>query len=104
MIVSRGSYKAKVEAEHRDGRGNLIARSISIQAPSPPTCFRFSCLWKFYRKVVLCWLLSIYHKKRVNYAEKKRHKKIPMKYRTGDDSPKTVRGTIWGIIKLSVRR
>ena len=104
MLISKGSVKSVIEAEHRDGKGNLIARSISIQAPSPPDCFRFSCLWRFYAKVVLCWLLSLYHCKRVVYAEKKRHKKIQIKYRTGENSPENIKQTILEIIKLSIRR
>jgi len=28
MITSRGSFRATVEAEHRDGEGNLIAKSV----------------------------------------------------------------------------
>jgi len=93
-----------VEAEHKDKDGNLISRSVAIQAPSPPQCFRFSCLWNFYLKVVQCWLISKYHTKRVVYAEKSRHKKIPMKYRTGEDSPQNIKQAIWGIIKISIRR
>lgn len=93
-----------ITADHKDGKGNLIARSVDIQPPEQPDCFRFSCLWRFYRKVVLCWLLSIYHCRRVVYAEKNRHKKIPEKYRTGGDAPETVKGLIWGIIKLKLRR
>jgi len=162
-ISQRGSFRAKVEAEHRDGicevcgvemvmipkdapivsettdlifpfldangenitmpiqlpqkrkasqvcpkcggeKGNLISRSISIQAPQPPQCIKLKCVWRFFCQIIFCGLLSQYHYRRVTYAEKNRHKKIAMKYRTGDDSPKTVRGTIWGIIKLSVRR
>ena len=84
--------------------GRLISRSVSIQAPDPPQCFRFSCLWNFYIRVVTCWLISNYHRRRVVYAEKRRHKKIPLKYRTGGDAPETIRQIIWGIIKLSIRR
>jgi hypothetical protein len=100
----KGLPIATVEAEHRDGKGNLISRSISIQSPAQPECFRFSCLWRFYAKVVFCWLISMYHCKRVVYAEKRRHKTIPLKYRTGEDSPQNIKQAIWGIIKLSLRR
>ena len=102
--ISKAEFKAKVEAEHRDGKGNLISRSVSIQAPSPPKCFRFSCLWNFYLKVVECWLISNYHRRRVVYAERKRHEIIPLKYRTGENAPETIKQAIWGIIKLSLRR
>jgi len=104
MNVSKGRTRARVEADHKDGKGNLISRSISIQAPSPPSCMKLSCLWKFEKEVLLCALLSTYHRKRVEYAEKRRHKVIPMKIRTGEDSPSTLIGVIWGIVKFSLRR
>ena len=100
---SRGAPTVTVGADHRDGAGNLIARSVSVETPGPPECFRFSCLWNFYLKVVRHWLVSIYHMKRVVYAEKNRHKTIPVKYRTGEESPNTIKGAIWGITKLSLR-
>jgi len=102
--ASKSLFGATVEADHRDGGGNLIARSVSLPAIAAPTCFRFSCLWNFYLKVVNHWLLSTYHMKRVVYAEKHRHKTIPVKYRTGEDAPNGIKRTIWGIIKLSLRR
>lgn len=103
-INGRDLVTVTVEAEHKDGKGNLISRTVSIHSPSAPKCFRFSCLWNFYIKVVGVWLLSKYHQKRVVYAEKKRHKKIPMKYRTGEDAPQNIKQAIWGIIKLNLRR
>ena len=126
-MISRGSFQAIVEAEHRDGvceecdipmvkvqeepirlgckkcggtKGRLIARSISIQAPPQPKCTAPRCLWKFFWDTVFSSLLSSYHTKRVRYAEKNRHKKIPLKYRTGEDAPKNVRQAIFAIIKL----
>lgn len=101
---SRGMVGSTVEAEHRDGKGNLIARSVSIQGPYPPACTRPSCIWQFFKDSLYSALLSIYHTRRVRYAEKKRHKKIPMKYRTGDPSPQNIRGAIWALIKLRLRR
>jgi hypothetical protein len=103
-VNNRDLVTVTVEAEHRDGQGNLIARTVSIQAPSPPACPKFSCLWKFPMKLIFYWLISTYHRKRVVYAEKKRHKKIPLKYRTGEDAPETIKQTILAIIKLSLRR
>ena len=84
------------------GKGQLIARSISIQQPNFPDCPRFSCLWRFPLKLFLYWLVSVYHCKRVVYAEKHRHKNIPMVYRTGEDSPQNIRQAILGIIKLKL--
>lgn len=133
MITSSGSFRAIVGGEHREGKcencgaelekkiypekpkvrlicpkcggqGRLIARSVSIQAPSPPQCLRARCLWKFVCGVMLCGLLTVYHRKRFQYAERNRHKKIPMKYRTGEDSPTNIRQAIFAIIKLSIRR
>ena len=100
MIVSQGSFRAKVEAEHRDGAGNLIARSVSIQAPSPPQCVKPKCIWRFFLDTVFCMLLSNYHYKRVKYAENNRHKKILEKYRTGEDSPENIRQAMLTIVKL----
>lgn len=160
-VSTRGSFQAKVEAEHRDGicetcgermattggiapgqkeyitlpfndlypgipnqvialdkptgekiacpkcggtKGRLIARSVSIQSPSPSECSKPSCLWKFFWDTVYSSLLSNYHHRRVRYAERKRHKKIPIKYRTGEDAPKNIRQAILAIIKLKLRR
>ena len=102
--INRGSFRATVEAEHRDSEGNLIAKSVSIQAPPLPGCVKPKCLMKFFGEVALCSLLSTYHCKRVVYAENNRHKKIPQKYRTGEDSPTNVKQAIWAIIKISLRR
>lgn len=106
MPSSRTStgFRVKVEAEHRDVKGNLIARSVSIQAPTPPNCVRFSCLWKFFWDVVFCGLISKYHSLRVRYAEKNRRKTIPLKYRTGENSPQNIQQAIFAIIKLKLRR
>jgi len=102
MITSRGSFRAIVEAEHRDGSGNLIAKSVSIQAPSPPQCVRIRCLMRFVSAIAFCGLLTIYHRKRFTYAERNRHKKIPQKYRTGENSPTNIRQAIFAIIKLTI--
>lgn len=104
ITVSRGSFRATVEAEHRDGKGNLISRSISIQAPNPPTCMKPGCIWRFFLRVVFCDLISRYHKMRMEYAEKNRSKKIPQKYRTGENSPSNIWQCIFAIIKLGGRQ
>ena len=93
-----------VGADHRDGQGNLISRMVSIDEPEPINCLKPKCLMDFFLRVVKCGLLSTYHCKRVEYAERRRHQNIPMKYRTGEDSPETIKGLIWGIIKLKLRR
>ena len=98
------AVRAIVEAEHRDGQGNLIARSVSIQGPDPPACTRPSCIWEFFKDSLFSALISIYHTRRVTYAEKKRHKKIPIKYRTGENAPTNIRGAILALIKLKLRR
>jgi len=131
--INRGSFRATVEAEHRDGycenceaalekefymdgerkrvrmicpkcggQGRLIAKSVSIQAPSPPQCVRIKCLVRFVSAIAFCGLLTIYHRKRFTYAERNRHKKIPQKYRTGENSPTNIRQAIFAIIKLTI--
>jgi len=70
--------------------GKLIARTTAVQAPQPLRCFRFKCVAKFIKDSLFCALLSDYHKRRIAYAEKNRHKVIPEKYRTGEPSPKTI--------------
>jgi len=87
-----------------DGLGRLISRSVSIQAPAPPKCLRPKCLIKFVRDVFFCGLLSEYHRRRVAYAERHRHEKIPEKYRTGENSPLNIRQAIFAIIELRLRR
>jgi hypothetical protein len=103
-VSSKVAFKIKIGADHKDGQGNLIARSVSIQAPDPPVCTKPKCLWKFFWDTISCGLLSAYHRYRVEYAEKYRRKRIPMKYRTGEDSPQTVIGAILAIIRLKLRR
>lgn len=84
--------------------GSLIARSVSIQPPPQPTCTKPKCLWQFFVDTVYSSLLSTYHCRRVRYAEEKRHKTIPMKYRTGEDAPKNIKRAILAIIILRLRR
>lgn len=103
-ISTQVGVKVTIKAEHRDGKGNLIARSVMIQPPEPPVCTRPRCLWGFFWEVMFYDLLSTYHGNRMEYAEKHRHKDIPLKYRTGEDSPSNIRQATWAIIKLSFRR
>jgi hypothetical protein len=49
---------------------------------------------------LFCALLSSYHRRRVYYAEKNRHKKILERYRTGEPSPKNLWQAIHANIKL----
>lgn len=102
-VASLAGVNVTIEAEHRDGKGNLIARSVAIQSPALPKCTKPKCLWGFFWEVVFCDLLSTYHRNRVEYAERNRHKKIPLKYRTGD-SPSNIIQAILAIMKLSLRR
>jgi len=90
--------------KHRDGTGNLISRQVMIQPPLPITCIKPICLWRYQ---ILTWkylLMQLYHKYRVGYAERNRYKTIPEYYRTGDNMPFTIRGLLWEIFKLGVRR
>ena len=85
------------------GQGRLIARSVSIQPAPAPKCLRLRCIAKFFRDCLYSNLLGSYHKRRVTYAERSRHKKIPNKYRIGSPSPQTIWQAIFAIIKL-IRR
>ena len=123
-----GAARATIDGEHRNGicedcgirmvmeskrlgcrkcggtKGMLIARSVSIQPPSPPNCSTPSCLWQFFKDSLYSGLLSYYHQRRVVYAEKKREKRIPMKYRTGSPAPENIRQALLAIIILRLRR
>ena len=103
-MQTRSGVRVTVEAEHKDKDGNLISRTASIQAPSPPKCLKFKCLRHFLWEVAFCSVLSDYHRRRVHYAETHRRKQIPIKYRTGEDSPMTITQGIKEIIKLKLRR
>ena len=84
--------------------GQLIARPYSIQAPDPPQCISFRCLWKFIKDSLFVAYLSSYHHRRVAYAEKNRPEKgkvILERYRTGEPSPKTLWQAIHANLKLT---
>lgn len=83
--------------------GQLIVKPTSIQAPDPPQCIRFKCLWKFVMNSLFVAYLSAYHRRRVAYAERNRPekgKKILEKYRTGEPAPTTLWQAILANIKL----
>ena len=85
-------------------KGHLIARPFSIQAPDPPQCISFKCLWKFVMDSLFVAYLSSYHHRRVAYAEKNRPEKgkvILERYRTGEPSPKTLWQAIHANLKLT---
>jgi hypothetical protein len=73
--------------EHRTKDGRLVARQARVRAPEPLTCIRFSCYLRFLKRVFWYVVLSEYHKRRAEYAEKHRDEAIPEKYRTGEDAP-----------------
>jgi len=83
------------------GMGKLIAKTFSVQPPDPPQCLSFRCLFRFFMDTLFCALLSNYHKRRVAYAEKNRHKVILERYRTGEPSPKTIWQAIYDNTKLT---
>ena len=86
------------------GQGRLIARSVPIYAPSPPQCVRPRCLIHFFWEVIFSSLLSKYHFERVAYAEKNRDREIPEHYRTGKNSPMSIKRAILEILILKLRR
>ncbi len=84
--------------------GQLIARPTSIQAPDPPQCISFKCLWKFIMDSLFIAYLSSYHRRRVAYAEANRPEKgkvILERYRTGEPAPETLWQAIHANIKLT---
>ena len=89
-----------VTGELRGGDGKLVVKTYSIQPPDPPKCIKPSCLFQFFKDTLFCALLSIYHNRRVIYAQQNRHKKILERYRTGEPSPKTIWQAIHALIKL----
>ena len=132
-VASQGAVRVRVGADHREGlcencgtkleqefhmekprirlacgkcggQGRLIARSVPIEAPPPPQCVTPRCLFGFFKDVLYCSLLSTYHKKRVEYAEKNRHKRINDKYRTGMNAPANIPQAIIEIIKIGGKR
>ncbi len=98
--LTGSGFKSWYQADHRDGAGNLISTSVSVQPPAPPTCLSLRCIAKFFRDSLFCALLSAYHSRRVQYAEANRHKKILERYRTGNPSPSTIWQAIHANIKL----
>ena len=83
-------------------KGQLIVRPFSIQAPAPPQCLKFKCLYKFLRDSLFIAFLSSYHSRRVAYAQANRPEKktILERYRTGEPSPKTIWQAIHANLKL----
>ena len=51
------------------------------------TCLRLSCYLAYVKRVLWYMQLCEYHKRRAIYAERNRHKEIPERYRTGEDTP-----------------
>ena len=88
-------------AEHKDGAGNLISRQASIEPPSPPTCIRPSCLFRYVFDTIVYALIGSYHVRRVAYAEANRNKEILERYRTGYPSPITFWQAVHANLKLS---
>lgn len=99
VVVNR-HLSVHYSADHKDGEGNLISRSISVQSPPPPTCLKFSCLFKFLKDSFFVALLTSYHARRVAYAEGNRHNQILERYRTGNPSPENIWQAIHANIKL----
>ena len=82
------------------GLGRLIAKTFSVQPPESPRCTRPKCLYRFFKDILLCALLSYYHQKRVIYVEKHRNRNIPERYRTGEPSPENIWQAVLTILKL----
>ncbi len=96
-----GGVGVKWGATHRDGKGTLISRQMSIEPPAPPTCLTPRCLLRYVKAAVFYSLLGTYHARRVAYAEANRYKDILERYRTGEPSPQNIWQAIHANIKLT---
>ena len=77
-------------AEHRDANGKLIVRMCSLDTPEPLTCLKIKCIISFMEDCLRTALISMYHQRRIAYAEKNQDKKILERYRTGEPAPKNI--------------
>ena len=100
VAVTSGGLIVEWGATHRDGRGELISRQMSITPPEVPTCLSVPCLFKYVKQSVLYALTRNYHAKRVAYAEANRNKAILKRYRTGEPSPQNIWQAIHANIKI----
>jgi len=85
-----GGVKVTWGAEHRDADGKLIVRMCSLETPKPLTCLKIKCIIGFVGDCLRCALISVYHQRRIVYAEKNHNKKILERYRTGEPAPKSI--------------
>ena len=106
MPKARTSVRMAItfHGDHHSGEGKLISRQVSVEPPAPISCVRVSCLWRYTLESIAYTLTLLYHKKRTEYAEGNRDKDMPERYRTGEDTPDSIIGLVWEIIKLKIRR
>lgn len=88
-------------AEHKTADGKLVVRMATVDPPDPPTCPNFRCFWKWMLNCLRYELIMQYHKRRVQYAEKNKGKRILERYRTGDRAPETILMALIAHIKLT---
>lgn len=77
-------------AEHRKADGTLVVRMCSLDAPAPLTCLKVKCIIGFMGDCLRTALISMYHQRRIAYAEKNQDTKILERYRTGEPAPKNI--------------
>ncbi len=99
--VTQGGSSISWGAEHCRG-GRLISRQVNVIAPKPLSCISLSCFYKFFKESIFYSLLLEYHKKRIDYAEKNPNKLILKKYRTGEQSPKSIKSALFSLFILSI--
>ena len=101
--MSKASIPLSVSyrAAHYGKGGNLISRQATVEAPQWPAC---NCLFPYLWGLVRFAVLQMYHKYRVEYAEKKRRAHIPEHFRTGEHPPRTVPGTLLAAVQFQFRR
>ncbi len=83
--------------------GKLIVRQLSIEPPVIK-CNSFRCLMSYECKTMFYTLLCLYEKYRTIYASTHRNNHIPEYYRTGENSPTSIKGALFGILRLKLRR
>ena len=85
-------------------RPRMIVRQASIPEPEPMKCKNFGCAKRYLVRAITYALLNMYHTYRTGYAEKHKNDEIPLHYRTGEQSPESIKGCLLEILRLKLRR
>jgi len=82
----------------------MIVRQASIPEPEPMKCKNFGCAKRYLVRAITYALLNMYHTYRTGYAEKHKNDDIPLHYRTGEQSPESIKRCLLEILRLKLRR